>query len=144
MKSNSTIFSRCVALLVLGAWLLVPAIGCNTSGPTMYSVEGTLTHNGKPIPKMYIVFTPVNTDENPESTAMTDDNGRFELKCGSIDGVAAGDYKVYVQDPKSLMGGKSSEDSDYQKVLEKYGDPTKTTVQYTIDSNMTDFELTLD
>jgi len=110
----------------------------------MHPVRGTLTHNGEPVPKMLICFDPVNADINPASEAVTDKDGKFELKVGNTKGVAPGEYMIYVQDPAAVQGGKTSTEPGYLKVLEKYGDPTTSEKRITIEAAKYDYELKLD
>ncbi|QDU59387.1 hypothetical protein Pan216_02150 [Planctomycetes bacterium Pan216] len=37
--------------------------GCSDAGPTRYRVSGTVTHDGKPVPKGAIYFEPASTSE---------------------------------------------------------------------------------
>ena len=119
--------------------------GCwQNSGPTMHAVRGTLTHNGETIPGMLICFDPVDADNNPASEAITDSEGKFELKVGNTLGVAPGEYIVYVQDPAAVQGGKTSTEPSYLNVLKKYGNRDTAEIRMTIDSATYDYELKLD
>ena len=64
-----------IALMTIGL------TGCGSKYPT---VSGTVTVNGKPVPKIQVVFAPQSNQESsivgPVSTAITDANGRFSLK----------------------------------------------------------------
>lgn len=128
----------------ISAFVLAVVISGCSSGPNMNKVYGTLTHKGKPIPKMQIHFFPVDADKNPASSAITDENGKFEMKVGSTQGVATGEYIIYVQDPIAVMGGTTSEDEAYQAVLKKYGSKEKSTKKITVEQYMGDFKLELD
>ena len=120
-------------------------MGCDSSsGPTMHAVVGTLTHQGEPIPEMMICFEPVNANINPSSSATTDENGKFELKVGKTKGVKPGEYVVFVADPASFLGGKTSTKPAYLAVLKKYGDPKNSEMRVTIDEAKYNYELKLD
>ena len=132
-------------VLVTFCLMCVAFMGCdNSSGPTMHAVVGTLTHQGEPIPEMMVCFEPVNADINPSSSCVTDENGKFELKAGNTKGVKPGEYIVFVVDPASLMGGKTSTEPAYLAVLKKYGSPEDSEMRITIDGAKHDYELKLD
>jgi len=110
----------------------------------MHEVSGTLTHNGKPIPEMEVVFLPDDTGAHRESMGITDDQGKFVLMCSSVEGVAPGGHTVFVRDPAAVHGEKTCTDADYVAVLEKYGDETTSPMKITVDKDLTDYELKLD
>ncbi len=110
----------------------------------MHAVNGTLTHNGEPVPEMMVCFDPVDAGKNPASSDVTDAQGRFELQVGNTMGVAPGEYIVFVQDPIAVMGGTTSKEESYQAVLKKYGDVESSPIRITIDEAKYDYELKLD
>jgi hypothetical protein len=77
----------CVALLVLA--------GCGDGGPELGKVSGTVTLDGKPLPKARIVFEG-GPDGSP-SYATTDEDGHYELKFG-VDkpGAMVGEHLVRI------------------------------------------------
>ncbi len=115
--------------------------GCG--GDDLKQTKGIVTHNGKPIPNLYLTFMPTDPMTQPASSSSTDKNGRFELKIGSAGGVVAGKYTVTCSDPAALNGGKSSDDPDYITVCKKYAQGTSTYVIDVQQSN-TNLELKLD
>ncbi|MFW5692721.1 MAG: carboxypeptidase-like regulatory domain-containing protein [Thermoguttaceae bacterium] len=93
---HKTVFSTAASLralaLLSSCWLL---IGCGgPEGPPRQPVLGTLTFDGKPVPNAQVAF------QSPERhiyfTAMTDSEGRFEVRAASGDGLPAGTYQVTV------------------------------------------------
>jgi hypothetical protein len=98
---------RCFLALLL-AFLMS---GCAKQPPQIIPVEGTVTINGKPLPRARVTFIPQLTDFGAEynSSAVTDDSGHFVLKLQSDDrsGAAVGTHIVLVAEtglPKELRG----------------------------------------
>lgn len=62
----------------LGLVLLLGGFsGCGTGGPDIARVEGTVTMDGKPLPRAFVVFIP--TGGRP-AAAETDANGKYTLE----------------------------------------------------------------
>ena len=80
--------------------LLMAAAGC--SGDARYApVSGTVRLDGKPYGKAVVSFQPIGTKDSPNpgrgSSAYTDDNGRFVLKCdGTVNGAVIGKHQVRI------------------------------------------------
>jgi hypothetical protein len=127
---------------ILAVALLALACGCSDPGPQMYSISGTATSNGKPLPNLYINFSPDDKSKYADSAAMTDAEGRFTMRVGSREGVFPGPHTVIVADPAGLQGGSSSSDPDYQAAIKKYG--RNSPLRVTIDKDDDEFELKLD
>ena len=108
----------------------------------MYSVSGVATRNGNPLPGLYIRFQPEDRTKYADSAAMTDAQGHFTMKVGSTPGVFPGPHTVYVGDPRSLQGGQTSNDPDYQAALKAYG--PQSTMRVEFDDDNENFELKLD
>jgi hypothetical protein len=141
MKVNHPLRSACWAV---AAGLCLALVGCGSGDVDLYEVSGRLTHNGTPIAELEVVFYPDNSAENPLSSGFTDDEGKFVMMVGTANGVAPGNYTVYVQDPAALQGGQTSEAPDYQAVLNKYGSLEESSYKITIDDDLHDLELKLD
>ena len=129
-------------LLVLPIFFLL-LVGCGRNNPEMYRVRGTLTHQGTPIPGLYLVFKPDDLTRYAESVAVTDAEGRFDLMVGSTPGVFPGPHTVFADDPLAVQGAKTSEDPGYLAVVAKYG-PDVSEFRITIDKELTDLELKFD
>jgi len=125
------------------AFLILANGGCD-SGPKMHDVEGTLTHDGTPIPEITVIFHPVDQNANPQASAITDENGRFVMQVGRTMGVRPGEYIVYVQDPAALQGGQTSTEEAYLGVLEKYPSQEVSTHKIQVDADMKNLDLKLD
>ena len=85
------------------AVLAAAAVGCGGKpGIPLGEVEGVVTLDDKPLDTVVVHFLPDLTKgaKGPQSSAVTDANGRYRLKCAdSRDGAAIGWHKVLVEDP---------------------------------------------
>jgi len=86
--------------LSFAAFLSVVCSACIGCGGSNYpTVSGKVTFDGKPVPKIRVVFSPSPTDESaisgPYSSAVTDENGDFSLKTRNGEtGAVVGSHKV--------------------------------------------------
>jgi len=124
-----------VAIILLG--------GCSKSGPDLYRIRGVVTHQGKPVPKVYLVFRPDDLAKYAEAVAVTDANGRFDMMIGSTMGVFPGPHTVIAEDPLAVQGAKTSDDPAYMAVCKKYS-ASASSLKITIDKNESNLELKLD
>jgi hypothetical protein len=88
---------RRTAGLVLALTML---FGCGRDSPPA-TVEGTLRLGGKPLDNCLVTFLPEPGQESngPHSTALTDQQGSYRLRCDNQqDGAAIGWHRVTVQD----------------------------------------------
>jgi len=136
--------ARATTLWMMTAAMALTLTACGRNDSGLYEVKGRLTHQGEPIHSMLIYFVPEDTANHPESYAITDEQGRFEMKVVSTPGVAPGKHTVYVQDPKAVQGGKTSTASSYQAVLKKYGSEETSPLTMEVDQDLPDLELKLD
>jgi len=90
-------------------WLTCAALmaGCSEPAPRpieLVSVEGTVTRNGKPVPRAIVTFFPVDKKGTP-ARGITNSKGHFELMHQSqTPGAEAGEYKVVVLDRMRIPG----------------------------------------
>jgi hypothetical protein len=99
-------------LLAAGV-LLAAVVGCS-GGPKLAPVSGVVTLDGKPYAKAVVSFQPIGTEDNPNpgrgSSAYTDENGRFVLKCdNSIDGAVVGKHLVRIMTRGNEVVGQDPE-----------------------------------
>src|SRR4051812_40293010 len=114
--------TRFCLVLVAG----VVFVGCTPSGPTIMPLEGTVTHNGAPVPDLRISFEP---EKGRPSWAITDQNGHFVAHYDEDhQGVVVGNHALWVledpnkNDPLRLEGKpRPKRTSEMQAVLDKYG-----------------------
>jgi hypothetical protein len=93
---------------------LLAATGCKPTPPPVVPAEGTVYLDGQPLPFAQVDFIPELKDFGAEmnSTAVTDENGKFVLKSNyqQQSGAAVGTHKVlvseYVPDELRSMGAQ--------------------------------------
>lgn len=88
--------------IAFAAGLAAALVGMGCSGGANFaSVSGIVTLDGKPYGKAVVSFQPIGSKENPNpgrgSSAYTDENGRFVLKCDDgTDGAVVGKHLVRI------------------------------------------------
>jgi hypothetical protein len=123
--------------LVLLSALLLLAGGCG--GAKVCRVTGTVRHNGKPVPDLFINFVPA---EGRPSWGITDETGRYKLMYDKKrEGAVRGAHKVYFEfrprDPAqevALHQGKLRPPAAVQAVLAKHGSEA-TALRYEVAAN---------
>jgi hypothetical protein len=128
-----SIMIACLGLIVLSF------TGCNKDG--VARVEGTLTVDGQPAPAgVKLIFDPVEPGER-ESTAETDEDGRYVAKFSvQREGVYMGDCVVFLEIP--LVGGPAEEGEELNL---KYPDEYYREIKaFTVEGgkNVVDLEIT--
>lgn len=121
-------------------------------GPKAVAVSGTVTREGRPLAKARVSYIPAGQTRGDGAFAITDDQGRYELKTvRGQPGAPAGTYRVTIA--KSLMPDGSELPDNYQvapadspakeSLPSKYSSPEATTLTATVpDSGGTiDFKL---
>jgi hypothetical protein len=97
MLNRLQVLKCSVALLVGPALLCVLGCGADDGLGTRYSVSGTVTYKGQPVPKARISFIPNGKDSAKQGASGEIDNGSFSLSTLSPgDGALPGDYRVTV------------------------------------------------
>lgn len=102
---------RPAALLGLALAALAPSLlcGCGRS-VRLGQVDGTVRVGGQPIGQVLVVFIPEDP-HLPQSFGVTDDQGRFQLRCNNKDpGAAVGDHRVTLVDAAAAPASKSRDD----------------------------------
>ncbi len=123
--------------------------GCSGSGPTIVPLEGTVTHNGAPVPDLRISFEP---EKGRPSWAISDKNGHFAAHYDEDhEGVLVGNHAVWVlEDPNKndplLLEGKprTKRTPEMQAVLDKYGSREKSPIKTEFKKADRNFQLKLD
>ena len=84
------------------ALLLALVSGCGDSGPSLNSVEGTVTLDGQPLAKAIVNFEPAGeAGERSSYDGQTDESGHYVLHAtASQKGAEPGDYTVHITLPK--------------------------------------------
>jgi hypothetical protein len=102
-------------LLLTAVTLLV--LGCGRAGPKTARASGTVTMDGKPLPKIGVTFLP--TKKGPIATGNTNENGEFTLTTvRKGDGAPIGNHKVTI--------GASEEGQKLPPIADRYGSPHTT------------------
>lgn len=82
---------------------LVLSAGCAPRLPPVVPVEGTVTVNGKPLPRAVVTFMPLLDHFGAETVSVgtTDEKGHFTLTCqvNGLPGAVTGTHVVTVFDP---------------------------------------------
>ena len=74
------------------------SVSCNSD---LATVEGRVTHDGKPLANAKVVFV---APGRPMAVATTDDDGHYQVRTGSRIGIAPGNYKVAVSAYQTVAG----------------------------------------
>ncbi|MDR2706893.1 MAG: carboxypeptidase-like regulatory domain-containing protein [Planctomycetaceae bacterium] len=83
----------CSSILVL-LGIIPMVIGCDNSAPA--NVTGTVTLDGKPLPRAKVIFSPV--DGSRSSIGVTDSQGKYKLRfSASTQGATVGEHKVEIR-----------------------------------------------
>lgn len=139
----------------LSALSLAVLAGCGQAGPDYGSLDlcaakGTVTLDGKPLPKALVLF---EAEDQTYSYALTDDAGNYSLMFNSEkSGVTKGNKTVRIWSSKGIPGmaeaGGSVEEEDpdvkpdkAEKVPPKYNQNSELTVTVEKSSEVFDFEL---
>lgn len=130
-----------VRFLIPAAALLSSLAGCGGNTPATHAVSGTVTHDGKPVPNVVVVFAP--EDESRVSYGHADQDGRFKmLYTNDVDGVKAGKHTVYLMPPSATPDDKPLS-SAQQAMMKKYSEGNSP-YEITVDEDLVDFELKLE
>jgi hypothetical protein len=133
------------AMLVIA----VVAFGCGSGGLEIVPIEGTVTHNGEPVPNLLIYF--VSTEGRP-SWGVSDASGHFVLDYdGQHKGAKVGTHKIWVVDQSAnidptiaMSGGPRPKRSPaIAEIAEKYAQ-NKSTLQVEVKKADRNFQLKLD
>jgi hypothetical protein len=113
--------------LCLGlACLVLCLAGCSKSPPPVTEAEGVVLLNGQPLPHALVTFVPQLSNFGAEmnSTAISDEQGRFVLQCTykSQPGAVVGKHRVLVAEgpvPNNLRGMNREAQEGYAAFLKK-------------------------
>ena len=131
---------------VLSGLLLVLVSGCAPSGPQRVAISGSVTFDGKPVPKGMIAF--ISTGGGPSTGGKIID-GRYDVPRDK--GPLVGNNKVQIQGwfptgrkipiPAPVPTDEMM-DETVQLIPEKYNAATELTLEVMADTNTHDFDLT--
>ena len=109
------------SLVLLVGPALLCVLGCWTDDGlgTRYSVSGTVTYKGEPVPKADITFIPLGKDAAKQGASGHIENGSYSLSTLSPDdGALPGEYKVTVS-AREVDEAKLKSDSEALAVKHK-------------------------
>jgi hypothetical protein len=78
----------------LWSWLVLPLLFAGCGGSELPEVSGKVTLSGAPLTAGRLVFYP--TTKGPVGYAQIASDGTFVAQTGSLEGLAAGDYRIAV------------------------------------------------
>ena len=131
--------------------------GCAPTPPTIVPVSGVVTLNGKPLPGAEVQFVPMIQGFGGEyiATAITDENGRFELTVLGQSGACAVENRITVSegplpdDARGQSGASQMRASRFLASLKNRPIPTKyttlaqSTLSMTVTPDRTDYPIEL-
>ena len=138
---------RSIDITYLLALLLLA--GCNRGVPEIVEIEGTVTHNGQPVPNLRIYFIPTS---GRGSHGTSDEKGRFVLDYDyDYDGAKVGTHTIWLVDlnsnidPTAAMSGgpRRNRAPELTEVLAKYS-RDKSTLKVEVTKPDKNFQLKLD
>src|SRR5262245_55229930 len=108
--------------LTLAAALVAAVSGWSKPAPALTRVEGVVTLRGKPLAGAEVQFVPMVQGFGGEYIAspVTDEYGRFVLKCSVGTGACVGENKVTVAEgpfPEDARGGSGAAQARATKYL---------------------------
>jgi hypothetical protein len=141
-----TSLSRFLQILLIVSCI----VGCGRGGPEIVPIEGTVTHNGEPVPNLRIYFVP--TDGRP-SWGISDAAGHFVLDYDpERKGAKVGTHKVWIVDEGAIVdptvamsggGARPKRSPAISLIAEKYS-REKSTLEVEVKKAERNFQLKLD
>jgi hypothetical protein len=94
-NSHRPITRRCTLAAVLTASLAMLGCGGKKVGPTLFTVSGKVTFDGKPVPVGFVTFEPDTSQQNAgPGCGAAIKNGYYETETNK--GVTGGPYRITV------------------------------------------------
>ena len=125
------------ARLWLCAAVLMTALGCGESGPTLLPVKGTVTIDGQPQGGVVLLFHGANA----VSSASSDASGGFSIVTNGEPGIAAGTYKVTASWPEpveSTGGGMGATPDTPDRLKNKFLIPGQSQISVEVSDSTTE------
>jgi hypothetical protein len=129
--------------------------GCSAKPPQITVVEGVILLEGEPLPLAQVQFIPELQHFGAEynASAVTDDQGRFKMKChkNGEPGAVVGWNRVVVTDyaPPDLRRKSQEERADYylelknRPIPDTYASVGKTPLRIEVSADQSDYRLEL-
>jgi hypothetical protein len=131
---------RRMRILLLGSWVAI-SIGCTPSDePSLGTVTGKVSMDGKPLANVWVGFAPA---EGRASMAITDKEGHYKLNyLPDKPGAKVGPHKVAITTPEEDEFGGSVK--DFREVIpSRYNRQTELTAEVKSGHNELNFVLTM-
>jgi hypothetical protein len=131
-------------LLALAALAMIP-MSCGSSGPELAPVSGTITYNGKPVPKGTVTFASTEPGRR-NATGQLNASGKYTLQTENPgDGAELGDYNVtvYAHDEKILDYKPKVPEPPKILAPEKYENPKTSGLKATVKRGSNNFDFPL-
>jgi hypothetical protein len=93
-------------------------LGCGGKEPlSLVEVEGTLLLDDKPLPLALVEFMPELKGHGAEanSTAVTDENGRFKLQKAAVSGAVIATHRIVVNEGPPPAGARGQDEASQAK-----------------------------
>lgn len=135
--------------------LVVTALGCGPRKPSVVSVTGVVTLDGKPVEKAAVTLVPSEAQAaGLPASGITDQQGRFTLSTDKIGpGAMPGEYRAtvikkettgFVADKNGLSGGIAPGGIKEKWIIpQKYANPNTSGLAVSVKAGMTPFDLDL-
>jgi hypothetical protein len=137
---------RATCLALAAAAMALSPMACGRSGPELARVTGTVTYQGKPVPKGTVSF--VSTEPGRRNaTGQLDEQGNYRLQTEEPgDGAELGDFDVAIfSHDEPILDYRPKVPVKAQRLIpEKYENPKTSGLKKTVKSgsNTFNFELT--
>ena len=111
-NNNSPIIRRCTLAAALMASLTVLGCGGAKDSPTLFTVSGNVTFNGKPVPVGFVVFEPDTSQQNSgPGCGAAIKNGYYETDKNK--GITGGPYRITVAGSDGIATILDGEDAPH-------------------------------
>ncbi|WP_254510055.1 hypothetical protein [Anatilimnocola floriformis] len=129
--------TRLSVLLLIMLWACLAGCGSNSDGPRRYAVSGSVTYQGKPVPKGFITLEPDAVAGNSGPGGGTEiRNGKYNTKVAG--GVVGGAYKVRIVGTDGVKVTVSGEElADGRPLFPPY----ETTLEFPKQGTVKNFEI---
>lgn len=130
--------------VLVNAMILGLCLGCGrNSGPELGTVSGTVTLDGKPLPRVNITFVP-EAEKGSPSYGGTDADGKYNLLfTQDRAGAMLGKHRVEIQtrEPETDDSGKPIGPAETVQLPKKYLQPGALTAEVKAGANEINFDL---
>lgn len=136
-------------------WVPLLLVGCGKeSPPPIVPVNGVITLGGQPLPKAQVRFIPqIGFGANFIATGVSDDAGRFTLRCNGQDGACATENVVVVSEadiPAKLQGENAQRELGVylrslknRPIPQRYSSPVSSELHLNVSADQKEYNLQL-